>query len=127
MYKTFISMFVLNLLLPNSALAQEVFFPLQAKEDFAQKGIVTGIVYTVDYFANTQGGTKRGDAFLTNLDLTLDIDTKMAGLWDGGQIFVYLLANSGSDKLTGSLVGDLQTVSNIEAPRTMSCVTSITF
>ena len=119
MVKVFISIFVLNLLLPNSALAYEVFLPLQVKEDFVQKGIATEVVYTVDYFANTQGGTKRKDTFLTNLNLTLNIDTQKVGLWGGGQIFVYLLENSGSDKLTGSIVGDLQTVSNIEAPRTM--------
>jgi len=117
MYKTFISICVLNLLLPNSALAQEVFFPLKIKEDFIEKGLAMEVVYTVDYFSNTQGGTKREDTYLTNLDLTLDIDTQKIGLWNGGQIFVYLLENAGSEKLTGSIIGDLQTVSNIEAPR----------
>jgi len=118
MYKTFISIFVLNLLLPNSALAQEAFFPLQVKEDFAEKGIATEVVYTVDYFSNKHGGIKRDDTYLTNLDITLEVDTEKLGLWDNGQFFIYSLHNSGDEKLTGEIVGDLQTVSNIEAPRT---------
>jgi len=119
MVKIFISIIALNFILPSNALAQKVPFPLQVKEDLTQKGIVIEAVYTVDYFVNTQGGNKRKDTYLTNLDLTLDLDTHKMGLWGDGQIFVYLLENSGSEKLTGSIVGDSQTVSNIEAPRTI--------
>ena len=97
----------------------ENFLPQRLRKQLEEKGISYEIVYTAEYFANTRGGLKRDDTYHTNLDLTFDIDTKKLGFWDNGQFFMYVLENSGGEKLTGSIVGDLQTVSNIEAPRTM--------
>jgi len=88
------------------------------KEQLEDKGISFEVVYTTEYFANTRGGIKRDDTYLTNLDITLEVDTEKLGLWNNGQFFIYSLHNSGHEKLTGEIVGDLQTVSNIEAPRT---------
>lgn len=89
------------------------------KEELEQKGVTYAIVYTVDYFANTKGGLQRDDTYLTNLDLTLSLDTAKMGFWKSGEFFLYVLENSGGKKLTGSIVGDLQGVSNIESPRTV--------
>jgi porin len=75
-------------------------------------------VYTGDYFANVRGGLRRDRTYMDNLDLTMTLDTGSAGLWEGGTFFVYALSNGGAERLSGSIVGDLQTVSNIEAPRT---------
>jgi len=96
----------------------EDFLPNKLRRQLEKKGISFEAVYTAEYFANTQGGIKRDDTYLTNLDITLEIDTKKLGLWENGQFFLYSLHNSGGEKLTGEIVGDLQTVSNIEAPRT---------
>lgn len=74
--------------------------------------------YAVDYFANTKGGLKRDDTYLSNLDLVLTVNTKRLGLWDHGTFQAHMIDNSGNKKLTGDIVGDLQGVSNIEAPRT---------
>jgi len=96
----------------------EDFLPNKLRRQLEEKGISFEAVYTAEYFANTKGGIKRDDTYLTNLDLTLEMDTKKLGLWENGQFFLYSLHNSGGEKLTGEIVGDLQTVSNIEAPRT---------
>lgn len=89
----------------------------QIRQQWEEKGISTEIVYVGDWFANTEGGTKRGDSYLGNLDLSATFDTKALGLWDHGTLFVYALDNHGTEKLTGEIVGDTQTISNIEAPR----------
>jgi len=52
------------------------------------KGLTFEAVYTLDYFVNTSGGLKRDDTYLTNLDLTLNVDTQEAGLWENGQLFM---------------------------------------
>ncbi len=101
-----------------SALVLSDAYAAALRDELQDKGVSFEAVYTVDYFSNTQGGIKRGDTYLTNLDITLDVDTEKLGLWDNGQFFIYGLHNSGDEKLTGEIVGDLQTISNIEAPRT---------
>jgi len=83
-----------------------------------EKGVVLEAAYTLDYFANTKGGLKRDDTYLTHLDLILTLDTKRLGLWDHGTFRVNMIDNSGGEKFTGDILGDTQGVSNIEAPRT---------
>jgi len=85
---------------------------------WAEKGVAFEAAYIGEYFVNTKGGTKRDDTYLGNVDVTLTFDTEKMQLWDNGTLLVYLLDNHGGQKLTGEFVGDLQTVSNIEAPRT---------
>jgi porin len=89
------------------------------RDSLENKGISFETIYTAEYWANTQGGMKCDRTFLSNLDLTMAVDTQKADLWENGTFFVYALHNSGTEKLTGEIIGDLQTVSNIEAPRTM--------
>lgn len=72
------------------------------------------VVYTADIWRNARGGVKRGWRYLDNLDLTLTVDAQRALGWDGATIFLYGLYNNGQS-LTDELVGDLQTVSNIDA------------
>ena len=88
------------------------------RSSLEEKGVVVEAAYTLDYFANTKGGLKRDDTYLTHLDLILTLDTKRLGLWDHGTFRVNMIDNSGGEKLTGAIVGDTQGVSNIEAPRT---------
>lgn len=74
-----------------------------------------GVAWTSESFRASGQGTTRS-AFLHNLDLTLEVDGGAFG-WSGGRAFLYVLGNTG-DPLSGS-VGDLQGISNIEAPRAL--------
>jgi len=67
---------------------------------------------TLESVSNLQGGLAQGTRNLANLDLTLAIDTQSAGWWSGGEVFIYVLGNYG--KPPSDLVGDLQTISNIQ-------------
>ncbi len=90
----------------------------EVRDRMAAQGFAYEITYTWDYYRNVAGGLKREGTNLRNLDLTLSLDTGAAGLWPDGELFLYILDNSGGRKLSGDIVGDVQTVSNIEAPRT---------
>lgn len=68
---------------------------------------------TLESISNLDGGIKTGTRNLTNLDLTLSINTQAADWWDNGTVFIYVLGNYG--KPPSELTGELQTLSNIEA------------
>jgi len=87
--------------------------------DNSQEGMEWEVVYTGDYFTNLEGGLKEDEAYLSNLDLTLTLHTEKLGLWPNGKFFIYGLMNHDTGKLSGEIVGDMQTVSNIEAPRSV--------
>lgn len=72
------------------------------------------VAYTFDLWTNALGGIRRGSRYLDNLDVTLTLDG--AGLvgWTGATLFAHGLYNNGVS-LTDELVGDSQTVSNIDA------------
>lgn len=87
------------------------------KDPLADKGIDVEIVYTGEVVSNLSGGIDEDTSYLANVDLTLQVDTEKAGLWNNGTFFVYGLNNHRSGDLpTETFIGDLQTVSNIEAP-----------
>ncbi|NOZ23197.1 MAG: carbohydrate porin [Planctomycetes bacterium] len=79
-------------------------------------GITPEVIYTGEVFSNWHGGINTNDAteYLSNLDMTLTLDTEKLGLWPGGTFFVY------GEQLTGRAiterhVGDLQFLSNLDA------------
>jgi len=77
-------------------------------------GIDLEVVYWIEALANVAGGRRRDVVPNGNLDLTCTLDFERLFGWDGATGFLYGLANHG-----GSIsedVGDLQGVSNIEAP-----------
>ena len=71
------------------------------------------VIYTAEAWRNASGGIRRGNRYLDNLDLTLTVDAGRALGWRGATLFVYALYNNGR-AFSGDLVGDAQTVSNIE-------------
>ena len=71
-------------------------------------------IYTVDAFANVSGGIATGTDLLHNMDVTIGIDGESLLGVGGLDAFVYVLANAGGS--VGSLAGDWQGASNIEAP-----------
>ncbi len=80
--------------------------PVSARAD----GVFTfAPVLTVDALDNTQGGLRRGERTLTNIDLTAD--------WQGDkgwELWGYVLVD-GHGGFSSRYSGDLQTVSNIDA------------
>ena len=77
------------------------------------KPIVLSAVYTAEIDSNVDGGLARGVRYLDNLDLQIAADGDRLIGWRGARAFVYLLYNNGTS-FSSSLVGDYQTVSNIE-------------
>lgn len=80
------------------------------------RGITLETIYKCEIWANLQGGISTGHTDMHNIDVTALFDTGRLGLWNSGEFFVYLLSNQGGVFLTEDIVGDAQTVSNIEAP-----------
>jgi len=79
-------------------------------------GIDFEVGYTGEVVRNIVGGLKpRQSVYHDNLEISLSLDSEKAGLWPGGMIYVSGLRNHGGDP-SGHVIGDLQTVSNIEAP-----------
>lgn len=71
--------------------------------------------YISDVLSNVSGGLSRGVRYLDNLDLTFEADLGRAAGVPDTTLFLYGLYNNGTGFSDG-LVGDAQTVSNIEAP-----------
>lgn len=72
------------------------------------------INYTGEVWANVKGGEKRGAAYLDNLDVKLELDTKSLVGIENGTGFVHILYNN-SGNFSGDFVGDHQVVSNIDS------------
>ncbi len=71
-------------------------------------------VYTGEAMSVARGGLNNRSAYLNNVDLTLAIDTEQLFGWSGTTLFMYGLGNFGGS--ISDLAGDLQGISNIEAP-----------
>lgn len=70
--------------------------------------------YIADNFYNAMGGIKTGYTYLGLIDLSVGFETGKAKLWSGGEFFIHG-SNSHGGEPSGTFVGDLQGVSNIEA------------
>lgn len=79
-------------------------------------GINLEASYAGEFWTNARGGHKRGQTHLHNIGVAASLNTKQAGLWSNGTLFIHMLSNPGGRLLTKEIVGDSQTVSNIEAP-----------
>ena len=86
------------------------------KDWLQRRGIRFEAVYTFEFWANVRGGISQSQTHIHNIDISALVDTGRFGLWNDGEIFVYVLSNQGGMLLTEEIVGDTQTVSNIEAP-----------
>lgn len=83
-----------------------------------EQGLTVELIYTGEFVRNFTPGLVNGrkqTIYHDNLDLALTFDSEKAGLWQGGTLFIYGIRNHGGDP-TGNVIGDLQAVSNIEAP-----------
>ncbi len=82
-----------------------------------EQGIALEIVSTDEGLGLVDGGAASSETarYAGLTDLSLIVDTGAAGWWDGGQLVV-LLQSARGRSLTEECLGDLQTVSNIDAP-----------
>jgi porin len=81
----------------------------------AERGIEFGTVYTSE-IAQVSGGLKNGHTYQDNTDITLQADMGRLIGADGGTFFLYILGNSG--RSPSRYAGDMQAISNIDAPDT---------
>lgn len=79
---------------------------------FASQFLAVEAVYTGEIWSNLRGGLRRDFVYLDNADLAVTLDGEKAGL-NGTTIFASLLYNN-RNTLSESIVGDLQTISNID-------------
>ncbi len=79
-----------------------------------EKGVKYQLNYLGDLLSNQSGGLRRGIAYSSRLELVVDADLEKAAGWNGASFHAnaYLINGSG---LSRSYVGNLMTVSNIEA------------
>lgn len=96
---------IASLLSPSPVMAQS--------DDSAEDFILLDIVYVAETWYNTRGGLRTGTKYLDNLDLMLTVDSRFFGV-ENGTFFAYGLHNNATT-LSDTLVGDAQTVSNIDA------------
>ena len=79
-----------------------------------EKGFKYQLNYIGDLLGSRNGGLRRGTAYSSRLELVLDGDLEKAAGWSGAAIHAnaYLINGSG---LSRSYLGNLMTVSNVEA------------
>ncbi|MEQ9425150.1 MAG: carbohydrate porin [Cyclobacteriaceae bacterium] len=83
------------------------------REKLATKGVEAGFVYSAMPVFNVKGGIERGARYIDNVDLTLNLNLEQLVGANGLSFFIYGLGNNGG--FATELIGDVQTVSNIEA------------
>jgi porin len=85
------------------------------RQSLADAGINYEAVYTFDYLVNTNGGLEEtGGEYRADASLFLEFDTAAMGLWQNGLVFMHIQNEHGKG-ITEGYVGDIQTVSNIDA------------
>lgn len=86
------------------------------RQRFEKKGIIFNLDYTSDLFSNVSGGIKNNSVYLDNTDITLSFEMEKLTGWKGTDLNFYFLGNHG--KSPSELVGEVQTLSNIDAYNT---------
>jgi len=85
-----------------------------AAADSGARGVIPTFSYTGELVRDAVGGTRRGSAFVgaAGVQVTLRLGRLLG--WHGAQLFVFALGTHGG--APSELVGDVQGVSNLEAP-----------
>lgn len=79
-----------------------------------EDGLTLELFFTADVLSNVSGGVRRDTAVLGDVDFLLTLETERLLGWPGGLLYLYVLGTFGGS--ISEAVGDLQGVSNIEAP-----------
>ena len=84
------------------------------RSQLVHRGVHLQAGYSGEVLGNLSGGLKRGAIYEGLLEMSLRVDTERAGLWRGGTFQLSSLFPHGRG-FSENYVGDLLTVSNIEA------------
>ena len=87
-----------------------------ARDILSEKGVEVLLEYKADSFAVTQGGIKRGGAYLDNLDLRFDMDNEKLFGWKGNKSAIHFTNNFGG-RPGARLVGNAMGIDNIETTK----------
>ena len=89
--------------------------PFGTRAWLAERGLTFGFVHTTEALANVAGGIKRGSVFDGKLETLIGVDFgRLAGL-DGLSLYSNILQLHGDSGPGRNLLGNVNTVSNIEA------------
>jgi porin len=89
--------------------------PLRQIDDALKSyGIRPSFSYTGDIFGNPSGGIRRGGIYESRLDFGIEADLEKLAGWSGAKFHANVI-NSNGDGLSRGYLGNLMTVSNIEA------------
>jgi porin len=79
-------------------------------------GVALELSYTGESLFALRGGRNRGGEYRGNVDLVVELDFEKLGIWRGGRLVVY--GQNGHGRGISELrVGDVQTLSNLDAHR----------
>ena len=99
-------------------LADTGFLFMSERNYWASKGLTVDPYVIEDYVSVYKGGLIDKDTWLGRFDLVSEFDLEKAGLLKGGLLHIDVLnAHGGMKPTADGMVGDLQTVSDIEATR----------
>ena len=88
------------------------------REALEAHGVSFDIHALEDYVSVFKGGSIHKDTWMGRFDFGVDVDLEKANILKGGLIHIDIMNAHGGLKPTVDMIGDIQTVSNIEAPRT---------
>lgn len=89
--------------------------PFGARAWLAERGVTFGFIHTTEALSNVTGGIRRGTVFDGKLETLIGVDLgRLAGL-DGLTLYSNILQLHGDSGPGRNLVGNLNTISNIEA------------
>jgi porin len=86
----------------------------QAEDALQNFGISPSLTYTGEVLGNVSGGVRRGTIYDGRLDVGVDGDLQKLFGWSGAKFHANVI-NSHGDGLSREYIGNLMTVSNIEA------------
>lgn len=80
----------------------------------AERGVTLGLTETSEWLRNIQGGLQNGQAYQGLTTLVFGWNTKRAGAWQGGNLYLSALQIHGR-QFTPDYIGSFHTAGNIEA------------
>jgi porin len=89
--------------------------PYGTRAWLAERGVTFGFVHTTEALSNVTGGIKRGTVFEGKLETLIGIDLGRLAGWNGLTLYSNILQLHGDSGPDRNLVGNLNTISNIEA------------
>jgi porin len=89
--------------------------PLSMRRWLAEHGVTFGFVHTTELLSNVRGGIRRGTVFDAKLEAMVGIDFGRLAGFDGLNFYANGFQLHGSSGPNRSLIGGLNTISNIEA------------